>query len=113
MNTPIDQIETLVSKASELAETKMELWKLKMVDKIASSVSSLIAAIAVVLFMVAAVMILSLGAAMWIGNSIGQLSYGFFIVGGLYILVGILLFVFRRSLLKTPLSNLIIDKLAG
>lgn len=112
MNTPIDHIETLVSKAGELAETKMELWKLKVVDKIASSVSSLIAAMAVVLFIVAAIMILSLGAAVWIGHSLGHLSYGFFIVGGFYILAGIVLYVFRKSILKAPLSNLIIDKLA-
>ncbi|HUR66264.1 MAG TPA: phage holin family protein [Chitinophagaceae bacterium] len=112
MNTPIDHIETLVSKAGELAETKLEIWKLKLVDKVATSVSSLIASIAIVLFIVAAIMILSLGAAVWIGTSLGQLSYGFFIVGGFYVLVGILLYAFRKSILKTPLSNLIIDKLA-
>jgi hypothetical protein len=112
MNTPIDHIETLVSKAGELADTKMELWKLKLVNRIASTVSSLIAVIAVVLFVVVAILILSLGAAVWIGNSLGQLSYGFFIMGGFYVLAGILLYVFRRSILKTPLSNLIIDKLA-
>lgn len=111
MNTPIDHIEALVSKAGELAETKMELWKLRTVNKIASTVSSLIAVIAVVVFVVIAITILSFGAAVWIGNSLGQLSYGFFIVGGFYVLAGILLYVFRKPLLRTPLSNLIIDKI--
>ena len=111
MNTPIDHIEAIVSKAGQLAETKLELWKLKTVNRIASTVSSLIAVIAVVLCIVVALMIVSFGAAVWIGNSLGQLSYGFFIVGGFYVLVGILLFVFRKPLLKTPLSNLLIDKI--
>jgi hypothetical protein len=111
MNTPIDHIEALVSKAGELAETKMEIWKLKVVNRIASTVSSLIAVMAVVLFVVIALLIISLGAAVWIGNSLGQLSYGFFIVGGFYVLAGILLYLFRKPLLKTPISNLIIDKI--
>jgi hypothetical protein len=78
--------------------------------KLSETVSSLISVIAIVILIVTAIIILSLGIAFWIGSEIGKTSYGFFIVGGFYVLVGFLVYVFRRQLIKTPLSNLIINK---
>jgi len=110
MNSIIDHIENLVSRAGDIAETKVELWKLRAVGKLSETVSSLISVIAIVILIVTAIIILSLGIAFWIGSEIGKTSYGFFIVGGFYVLVGFLVYVFRRKLIKTPLSNLIINK---
>jgi len=110
MNSIIDHIENLVSRAGDIAETKVELWKLRAVGKLSETVSSLISVIAIVILIVTAIIILSLGIAFWIGSEIGKTSYGFFIVGGFYVLVGFLVYVFRRQLIKTPLSNLIINK---
>ena len=111
MQSPIDHIENLVSRVGDIAETKVELWKLRSVGKISETVSSLISIIAIVLFTVFAITIVSLGIAFWIGSQMGNISYGFFIVGGFYALVGLLVFVFRRKLIKTPLTNLIINKI--
>ena len=110
MQSIIDNIENLVSRAGDIAETKVELWKLRAVGKVSETVSSLISVIAIVILIVTAIIILSLGIAFWIGSEIGKTSYGFFIVGGFYVLVGFLVYVFRRKLIKTPLSNLIINK---
>lgn len=111
MQSTIDHIENLVSKAGEVAETKAELWKLRAAGKISETVSSLISVIAIVTLVVAAVTILSIGAAFWIGSELGKVSYGFFIVGSFYALVGLLVYLFRSKLIKLPLSNLIIDKI--
>ena len=111
MQTTIDHIESLVSKAGDLAETKVELWKLKATAKISETISSLIVVIAIALCITVAVMIISLGVAFWLGARLGNLSYGFLIVGGLYALVGLLFYLFRKVWIKTPLSNLIIDKI--
>ena len=111
MQSTIEHIETLVTKARALAESKVELWKLKAAGKISETVSSLICVIAIALFTGAAVMILSFGAAILIGSSMGNSSYGYFIVGGFYALAGLLLYFFRKKWIKTPVSDLIIDKL--
>jgi hypothetical protein len=111
MQSTIKHIEDFVSKAGDLAETKVELWKLKAAGKISETVSSLISVIAIVILTGTAITILSFGIAFWIGSEMGNVSYGFFIVGGLYALAGLLLYVFRRKWIKTPLSNLIIDKI--
>ncbi len=111
MQSPIDHIEDIVSKAGDLAETKVELWKLKTAGKISETVSSIISVIAIALLIVSAITILSFGVALWIGAELGNSSYGFFIVGGFYTLAGFLVFIFRKQWIKNPLSHLIIDKL--
>jgi hypothetical protein len=111
MQSTIDHIENLISKAGDVAETKVELWKLRAAGKISETVSSLISVFAIVTLTVAALTIVSIGIAFWIGSEMGKTSYGFFIVGGFYALVGFLVFLFRRQWIKKPLSNLIIDKI--
>ncbi len=111
MQSTIDHIENLISKAGDVAETKVELWKLRAAGKISETVSSLISVIAIVVLTVAAITIISIGIAFWIGSEMGKTSYGFFIVGGFYAIVGLLVFLFRRQWIKKPLSDLIIDKI--
>jgi len=111
MQSTIDHIENLISKAGDVAETKVELWKLRAAGKISETVSSLISLMAIAILTVAAITILSIGIAFWIGLEMGKTSYGFFIVGGFYALVGLLVYLFRRNWIKKPLSNLIIDKI--
>jgi Putative Actinobacterial Holin-X, holin superfamily III len=111
MTSTINHIEDFVSKAGDLAETKVELWKLKAAGKISETVSSLISVIAIAVLTGVAVTVLSFGVAFWIGSEMGNLSYGFFIVGGFYGLVGLLVLLFRKRWIKAPLSNLIIDKI--
>lgn len=111
MQSTIEHIENIVSKAGDLAETKVELWKLKAAGKISETVSSVISIMAISILIVAAITILSIGAAIWIGSELGNTSYGFFIVGGFYALAGLLIFLFRHSWIKTPISNLIVHNI--
>jgi len=111
MQSTIEHIEEIVSKASDIAETKAEIIKLKAAGKISEITSSIISLIAIVILIGVAVIIISFGVAYWIGELLGNTFYGFFIVGGFYILAGLVAFVFMDKLIKTPLSNLIIDKM--
>ena len=111
MQSTGEHIESLISKATELAETKVELWKLKMVGKISETVSSLLSKIAIIILAGIALLILSLGAAFWIGEEMDNLYYGFFIVGGFYALAGLLVYIFRKSWIKKPVNDLIIEKI--
>jgi phosphoglycerol transferase MdoB-like AlkP superfamily enzyme len=108
MQSIIDNIENLISRAGDIAETKVELWKLRAAGKISETVSSIISVIAIFILTIT---ILSIGGAFWIGSAMGNISYGFFIVGGFYVLAGFLVYVFRRKLIKNPLTNLIINKI--
>lgn len=111
MQSAIDHIETLVSKTGDLVETKAAIWKLKAIAKAAETGSSLITVIAIVCCMAIAILILSIGAAFWIGSALGNTGVGFLIIGVFYLLTGFLIWLFRRKLIKQPISNLIIRKL--
>ena len=111
MPSAFDHIETIVSKTGDLVETKAELWKLKTVGKVSETFSSIISIIAIVLLASVALIIISFGAAFWIGEELGKVYYGFLIVGAFYALVGLCVFLMRKSLIKEPMSNLIIDKI--
>lgn len=111
MQSTAENLESVIAKATEFAETKIELWKLKTADKLSQTVSSLLSKIAIIILAGISLLILSLGAAFWIGDAMDNLYYGFFIVGGVYALAGLLVYIFRASLIKRPISNLIIDKI--
>src|SRR5436189_144780 len=74
MQSIIDNIENLVSRAGEIAETKVELWKLRAAGKISETVSSIISVIAVVILTITAITILSIGGAFWIGSAMGMME---------------------------------------
>ena len=94
-----------------MAETKVELLKLKAAGKISASLSSLVAIMMVLVFGGAALTILSFGFAYWISSGLDNVWAGFFIVGGFYALVGLLVYVNRQNWVQRPLSNLFIDKI--
>lgn len=111
MYSTIDNIEKLVASVGDVAETKIELIKLRAAGKISASLSSLVALMMVLVFSGGALTIVSFGFAYWIGSKLDNLSYGFFIVGGFYALVGLLVFFNRKKWVQNPLSNLFIDKI--
>jgi len=111
MQTTVEHIESIVSKAGELAETKAELWKLKAAGKISETVSSIISLITIVTLVGLALTIVSLGAAYFIGKELGNVYYGLFIMGAFYFLAAFLIYKFRKTWIKKPLSDIIIDKI--
>ncbi|MFP4096506.1 MAG: phage holin family protein [Cyclobacteriaceae bacterium] len=58
------------------------------------------------------IMILSIGIAFGIASLIESLFWGFMIVAGIYLLIGLLIWVFREKLLRTPILLLFL-KLAN
>ncbi len=98
-------IETLFEKATDYGKTSFELVKLKAIDKTSDIVSSVIPHSAVIVLLTLFLLFLNLGIAFWLGEILGKIFFGFFIVAGFYILVGIVLHFFMHSWLK----NLIYD----
>ena len=104
-------VETLFEKAKEFSKTTIELLKLDAIDKSAEVVSSIAERLAIIVVVVLFTIIINIGIALWISDLLGKSYYGFFVVGGFYALLGILLHAFRDQLIKTPVSNSIIHKM--
>lgn len=103
-------IESLFSKAGDYLETRVELFRLKTIDKTAEVVSSVASKMVLVLMATFFLLLLSIGAAFWVGDMVGKTAYGFFLVAGFYLLTGLIIYAFRGQWLKQPVSNLIIRK---
>jgi hypothetical protein len=104
-------IATLFERAEDYTKTSIKLLKLNAVDKSAEIVSSLFSMLVVSMTVVLSIIIISLGVALWLGKLLGDTSYGFFIIGAFYMLLAILLRIFREQWLKYPISNSIINQM--
>lgn len=104
-------IATLFERAEDYGKTTLNLLKLNAIDKSADVVSSLVSRLAVIMTVVFSVLIVSVGLSLWLGKLLGDAFYGFFIIGGFYALLAILLQVFRHQWLKYPVSNSIIKQM--
>lgn len=111
MDSNTTPIEALIEKAEGYKNTTIELYKLKAIDKSAEVVSSL--AVRLVIFMVVAlcILIMNIGMALWLGELLGKLYYGFFVVAGLNVLVAFVFYYFRKPWIKVPVSNSFITQM--
>ena len=103
-------IETLFEKAADYGKTSLELVKLKAIDKTSDIVSSVIPHTAVFVLLVLFMLFLNLGIAFWLGEILGKIFYGFFIVAAFYVLAGIILHLFLHNWIKNLLNNYFIKQ---
>jgi len=103
-------IETLFEKATNYGKTSFELAKLKAIDKASDIISSVIPHSAVIVLIASFMLFLNLGIAFWLGEIVGQIFFGFFIVAGFYILAGLVLHFFMHSWLKTLIYDYFIKQ---
>jgi len=103
-------IESLFEKAETYAKTNLVLFKLNAVDKSADIFSTIVSKLAVIIVVLLIVLLSSIGLSLWIGELVGKLYYGFFIVAGFYVLVALFLH-YVPGLIKSPVNDSIILKM--
>lgn len=110
MENKANSFEALFERAGDYFETRLELLKLKSVDKWSEAVSSFASGLAVLFIFLFSLIIFSIGLALWLGEIIGKSYYGFFIVGGAYLVIGFIVYLFRKQLIKSAVANSFIGK---
>jgi phosphoglycerol transferase MdoB-like AlkP superfamily enzyme len=111
MTDNVTPLEALFERAEEYSKTSVDLFKLHAIDKSADVVSSLVSKLAVFIAVALFVLIISIGLALWTGELLGKSYYGFFLIGGFYAFVALMLHVFRHQWIKFPISNSIITQM--
>jgi hypothetical protein len=109
--TSTDSIKSLIDQSKDYLDTKIELTKLKAIDRSADVLSSVIVLISMFLISFMMVLFLSMGIALMVGKWLGSYHYGFFIVGGFYALVLLVMYLRRGKWIKTPIANGMINKM--
>ena len=104
-------IEMLFERAEDYTRTTVELAKLHAVDKTADVMSSLLSRLTVSIVFVMFAFLVNIGLSLWIGELLGKVYYGFFIVSSFYLIIAIILYIYKDQWLKMPISNFIIVKM--
>jgi len=110
MNDNEKLIESLLERTIEYGKTSFELVKLKTLDKTSEVVSSFIPHSIVFFFIASLLFFLNLGIAFWLGEIMGNNSYGFFVVAAFYGVLGIVIHFFMHDWLKKKICNYIIKQ---
>jgi len=104
-------IESLFQRAEDYGKTTLTLLKLNAVDKSADILSSLVQKLVLLSVVVLFLFTLSIGISLWIGELLGKSYYGFFIVTGSYLLIGLLIHIFKADFIGHPVRNAVITEL--
>ncbi|MDZ7899359.1 MAG: hypothetical protein U5N85_15210 [Arcicella sp.] len=90
---------------TEYLEARWNLGILNASEKTATTLSSLVAGVIVGIFGIIVLLFLSLGAAWMIGEAMNNHAVGFFLVGGFYAVLGVVIYNIRDKFIKVPLVN--------
>jgi hypothetical protein len=104
-------IDNLLSDAGDYIETRTTLWKLKAIESLSDVSGELVSGMGMIVISSFVIIIFSIGLALLIGDWVGKSYFGFFIIGGLYTIFGLILYVKRGQMLKQPFSNMLIRKI--
>ncbi|MEO6637467.1 MAG: hypothetical protein ABIN25_04280 [Ginsengibacter sp.] len=104
-------LEELFSKLKDYAETKVDLVKLIAINKVSGFMSTVISMIILLMILFTTILCITIGLAIWIGYLLGAVYYGFFIIAALYLIIGLVLYSRRGSILKNPVSDRLIKEM--
>ena len=108
MENKVKLIEELLERTTEYGKTSYELIKLKALDKTSDIVSSFVPRSIVFVLIASLMLFLNLGLAIWLGEILGKIYFGFFVVAAFYGIIGIIIYFFMHNWLKKVICNYII-----
>jgi Flp pilus assembly protein TadB len=110
MEEQTNLIESLLGQVKDYINTSLELIKLKALDKVSEVVASILSSLTAFIFIFVCFLMANIGIALWLGEILGKLSHGFFIVAAFYGIIGVVLNFLMHRWLKKLLVNLFIKK---
>lgn len=111
MEDNVKLIEKILEEATDYGKTSIELIKLKTLDKTSDVVSSITTHYIVFFIIGIFVLFFNMALAFWLGEILGEISYGFFVVAAFYGVIGLLIHFFMHKWIKKGICNSIIKLL--
>jgi len=113
MEKTFARLEELADTVKEYVNTRIEAVKLSAAEKTSAVMANVLAGVVVALVFVFFVIFASVALSLGVGEWIGKTWAGFLIVAGLYLLIGIVVWMARGKLIRLPLMNAMIQQLSG
>ena len=106
-------VEAVVGDAKAYFETQKELTTLAVSEKAGRAVAIVVVGLVLFFAFSAAFLMGSVALALWLGKLLGTSTLGFLAVAVLYVLLGIVFYLFWRSFLKDKITLAIIRAIHG
>ena len=100
-----EKVEALTNSLKEYVDTNYELIKLEVIDYSSDISAGIISKLIVGVMLVFFTFFASLYFAYYLSDLIGISHVGFVIIGGFYLLLAIIFYLSRKSLLERPVRN--------
>jgi hypothetical protein len=98
-------LERILDKVVHLLLHTVEVYKLKGYRKISEAFALVFTGLFVAAIFGGLLLFVSIGLALYLGKILGHWHYGFFIIGGIYGIMGIFLNLIGRRFIKNALHN--------
>jgi hypothetical protein len=111
MESTFNAIEKLIQKVETYCKTSLELFKYEAANKVVKAASFLSVIQILSSIIIFATLFTNIGLALWIGQLLGEIYFGFFAVALFYLVLALFLFIFRKALIVKPTEDFVIRKL--
>jgi hypothetical protein len=112
METNKQSMDILLTSVEEFSKSNLELLKLKSIDKTADVGSTLFSRLLLILAICLFSLTLTIAISFWLGELFGKVFYGFFMVAGIYGIIGLVLFIIHPRI-KARVGNEIITHMTN
>jgi hypothetical protein len=110
MDKKLNEEESLLDRTADFGKLSILLAKLKAIDKTADYASSILSHCVTLAFAATFLLLLNVGASIWLGGIIGCLAYGFFAVSAFYAFVAAIAHFFFQKMIKRKLADSIVQQ---
>lgn len=105
------KIQQIFHHVENYISTTIELYKLKAYQKVAQIATTVITSVLMGFFGVLFLIFVSIGLAVYLGEVMGRMHYGFMIVAGIYLVLAIIVYALSKKVLKDKFNTMIVRKI--
>ncbi len=105
----VEDISELNDVIQSFVQAKLDLWKIVFLQKITRLGTYLLSTMIIAIVLLVVSVFLTLAFTQWYSNSVGTLSEAYLIASGFYVAVGVIIYLFRKSLF----SNMMVRNIAS
>ncbi|MEP7322152.1 MAG: phage holin family protein [Saprospiraceae bacterium] len=102
-------IETLIETTEAYAKTSFQLAKIQIQGIVTTILSRLIIRMVLVCVLLFFILLFNIGFALWLGEIIGKNYFGFFILAGFYLVLGLVVHLFLKDQIRNSVTNFIVN----
>lgn len=109
--TDSNNLEELTDHLKDYIQTNIDIVRLDASGRLAKLSSTVISSVVIGFIINLFIICISIGAGFYFGTLLGNTFTGFFIVAGIYLLLFLILYFYRKKLLINPIRNAIVGTL--